>query len=299
LHFHGLYGIVSLSIRGALREEAAVTSVHARASGVRALWTACAIGDGVRDGPAAPEARVAIVTGSSRGIGRATAVALARAGCRVVVNHRDSAGEARQTAREVEEILPGGCVVVQADVTREADAARLVSETLARLGRLDILVNNAGISGPRTFLDIDPAEWDRMIAGNLTSVYLCCRAAIPAMLGRGWGRIINISSTSGVSGGTSGAHYAASKGGVISLTRALASELAPRGITVNAVVPSKIDTEMLRSAVGEAGLAGVAEKIPVRRIGTPREIAALVAFLASEEAGYITGEAITASGGYR
>ncbi len=249
--------------------------------------------------PMPQEQRVAIVTGSSRGIGRAVAVALAAAGCRVVVNYRTSHEAARETAAEVERRNPGGSLVVRADVSREEDVRTLVDETQRRFGRIDILVNNAGVSQPRGFLDMSPADWNAMMEGTLTSVFLCCRAVIPLMLPRGWGRVINIASTSGLTGGTSGAHYAAAKGGVIALTKALASEFAPRGITVNAVVPSKIRTDMLMEALGPGGEEQQVRKIPVGRLGRPEEIASLCVYLASDIAGYITGEAIVASGGYR
>ena len=245
------------------------------------------------------ESRVAIVTGSSRGIGRAIALALAAAGRRVVVNCRESRVAAEKVLAMVEELFPGGGLFVQADVSREEGAAALVAQTVRRFGRLDILVNNAGISDPRPFLDIGPAEWDRMLRANLTSAFHCSRAALPHMLAGRWGRIINISSTSGITGGTSGAHYASAKGGMIALTKALAAEVASMGVTVNSILPSKIETDMLREAVGEAGLEAVASKIPVGRLGKPEEIASLAVYLASEQSGYITGEAITASGGYR
>jgi 3-oxoacyl-[acyl-carrier protein] reductase len=245
------------------------------------------------------QSRVAIVTGASRGIGRATALALAGAGCRVVVNYRESREAAEEVRARAQALAPGPCLAVRADVSREDEVAVMVGETLERLGRIDILVNNAGISDPRRFLDIDLARWNRMVEVNLTGAFLCCHAVLGHMRERKRGRIINVSSTSGLSGGTSGAHYAASKGGLIALTRALASEFARDGITVNAIVPSKIDTEMLRSALGESGAAAQLGKIPVGRFGTPEEIAGLAVYLASEQAGYITGEAITASGGYR
>ncbi len=245
------------------------------------------------------EQRVAIVTGSSRGIGRAVALGLAGAGCQVVVNYRASHEAARETADEVEKSVPGGSLVVKADVTREGDVRTLVEETQRCFGRIDILVNNAALSRPRGFLDMSLADWNTMIEGTLTSVFLCCRAVIPHMLPRRWGRIINIASTSGLTGGTSGAHYAAAKGGVIALTKALASEFAPRGITVNAVVPSKIRTDMLMKTLGEGGEEQLLRRIPVGRLGTPEEIASLCVYLASDLAGYITGEAIVASGGYR
>ena len=243
--------------------------------------------------------RVAVVTGSARGIGRAIALKLAAAGASVVVNYRRSEKEAMETAAVIEAGEQGTCLAVKADVSEEADVEDLFRTTEARFGRLDILVNNAAIAGRRPFLEIDPPAWREMIDNDLTSVYLCCRAALPRMLKAGWGRIVNIASTSGMSGGTSGVHYAAAKGGVIALTKALGREFASRGVTVNAVVPSKIETKQLWDSLGsDAEKKALLEKIPVKRFGTPEEIAGLVLYLVSESAGYITGETIVASGGY-
>jgi 3-oxoacyl-[acyl-carrier protein] reductase len=245
------------------------------------------------------EGKVAIVTGSSRGIGKAIAHCLAEEGCKVVINFRTAVEAARAAASEIESRNPGSTCVIQADVTRESEIAAMVDAAVQRFGRIDILVNNAAIGQGRGFLDITPEDWRRMIETNLTGVFLCCRAVIPFMLPGKWGRIINIASTSGLTGGTSGAHYAAAKGGVLTLTRSLSSEFAPQGITVNSVVPSKIETEMLWSSLDEKGKTDLLRKIPVRRFGTPEEIGNIVAFIASDRAGYITGEMIVASGGYR
>jgi NAD(P)-dependent dehydrogenase (short-subunit alcohol dehydrogenase family) len=245
------------------------------------------------------EGRVAIVTGASRGIGRAIALCLADEGCSVVVNYRSSAALAEEAAGAAALRSGAASFACAADVTRESDVAAMVEQTLRRFCRIDILVNNAALSQHRKFLSIAFEDWRRMMECNLDSVFLCCRAVIPAMVERAYGRIINISSTSGITGGTSGAHYAAAKGGVISLTKALSSEFAPKGITVNAIVPSKIETDMFREALDEKGREELRARIPVRRFGTPEEIGALAAFLASDNAGYITGEMIVASGGYR
>jgi 3-oxoacyl-[acyl-carrier protein] reductase len=245
------------------------------------------------------QGRVAVVTGSSRGIGRAIAQSLADEGCKVVINFRASADAAARAASEIEGRNPGSTCVIQADVTRESETAAMMEAAVRRFGRIDILVNNAGVAQGRGFLDISPEDWRRMIETNLTGAFLCCRAAIPFMLQGKWGRIVNIASTSGLTGGTSGAHYAAAKAGVIALTKSLSSEFAPRGITVNSVVPSKIETEMLRSSLDERGRTELLKRIPVRRFGTPQEIGNIVAFIASDRAAYITGEMIVASGGYR
>jgi 3-oxoacyl-[acyl-carrier protein] reductase len=245
------------------------------------------------------ENKVAIVTGSSRGIGRAIALAFAQEGCKVVVNYCRSKEKAMEVSAEIVRINPNGSIVVQADVSAEVEVERMVDKTITAFGKLHILVNNAGVAHKSAFVDISLSEWEHIIQNNLTSVFLCTRIAIPHLLKNGWGRIINISSTSGITGGTSGAHYAAAKGGVIAFTKALSSEFAQHGITVNAIVPSKIETDILWGSLDEKGKETLLQKIPVRRFGQPEEIASLALFLASENAGYITGEAIVASGGYR
>jgi len=165
-------------------------------------------------------------------------------------------------------------------VSREDDVAAMVHSATTRFGRLDILVNNAGIGERRAFLDIGPTEWHDMIEDDLTSVYLCSRATLPHMLRGGWGRIINIASTSGMTGGTSGGHYAAAKGGVIALTKSLGREFTSRGITVNAIVPSKVETVMLeRSLEDEEEKRALREKIPAKRLAGRRRLPALRSFL--------------------
>jgi len=244
--------------------------------------------------------KVAIITGSARGIGRAIALCFADAGCKVVVNYHHSKAKAWEVAQEIEGRISGRSLVVKADVANKDDVGRMVSETLQKFSKIDILVNNAGISHHCNFLDLTLEDWNRMIDVNLTGVFICSQVTVPVILKQGWGRIINIASTSGITGGTSGVHYAAAKGGVIAFTKALSSEVARFGVTVNAIVPSKIETDMLDQAVGgEKGKAALLPKIPVGRLGKPEEIAQLALFLASEAAGYITGETIVASGGYR
>jgi len=243
--------------------------------------------------------KVAIVTGSSRGIGRAIAIAFAKEGCKVVVNYCHSKQNAMEVSEEIERINPNASIVIQADVSREDEVERMVDKTIAAFGKLHMLVNNVGVFHRCAFLDMSLSEWEQIIHNDLTSVFLCTRIAIPHILKNKWGRIINISSTSGITGGTSGAHYAAAKGGVIAFTKALSSEFSPYGITVNAIVPSKIETDMLWGSLNRKGKEKVLKRIPVRRFGKPEEIASLALFIASENAGYITGESIVASGGYR
>lgn len=243
--------------------------------------------------------KVAIVTGSSRGIGRAIALCFAGSGCRVVVNYCHSRENALEVAEGIEKEIRNGSLVVKADVSKEDEVEKMVDKTIDKFGKIDILVNNVGIFHQCSFLDMTLEEWNRIINNDLNSVFICSRIALPHILKQGRGRIINIASTSGMTGGTSGAHYAAAKGGVIAFTKALSSELAQHGITVNAIVPSKIETDMLWSSLDEKGKEILLKKIPVRRFGRPEEIASLALFLASEDSGYITGETIVASGGYR
>jgi NAD(P)-dependent dehydrogenase (short-subunit alcohol dehydrogenase family) len=240
---------------------------------------------------------VALVTGGTRGIGKAIALRLAAAGADVGIVGLTGAGEA-----VVEEIRSRGvrAAGVRGDVAGAADVSRMIREVSGKLGVVDILVNNAAIADFRyaSAWELSEATWNRMCDVNLKGVFLCCREVIPPMLQKGWGRIVNISSTSGISGGTSGVHYAASKGGVIALSKALASELAPRGVTVNVVAPSKIDTEMFRFVNPGEKRESTIRKIPVGRLGTPEEISEAVAYFAGETAGYTTGQVLVVSGGY-
>jgi len=239
----------------------------------------------------------ALVTGGTRGIGRAIAWRLAAAGADVGIVSRSSDGA--PVVREIEK-LGVRAFAVKADVSDPDSARSMVEAVREALGLVDVLINNAAIADPgyKNAWELAAGSWDRMICVNLSGVHYCCAAAVPQMLARGWGRIVNIASTSGISGGTSGAHYAASKGGVIALSKALARELAPRGITVNVVAPSKIDTEMFRQAAGEEERLGTIHRIPVGRLGRPEEVAEAVAYFAGEEAGYTTGQVLVVSGGY-
>jgi len=191
-------------------------------------------------------------------------------------------------------------LAVQGDLAGPGAVQRLTDAIRQALGPVDILATCAAIADPgyRNAWELAAGSWERMIGVNLNGVYYCCAAVLPGMLSRGWGRIVNIASTSGISGGTSGAHYAASKGGVIALSKALARELAPRGITVNVVAPSKIDTEMFRSVTGAEERAATIRRIPVGRLGRPEEIAEAVAYFAGAESGYTTGQVLVVSGGY-
>jgi NAD(P)-dependent dehydrogenase (short-subunit alcohol dehydrogenase family) len=239
--------------------------------------------------------KIAVITGAGRGIGRAIALRLAGAGAKVAV-----ADLLIENANLVtNEICAQGrqAIAIPVDVSQADLVNRMMTTVLAEFGGIDILINNAGIFKAEPFDEMTEDQWDRMIAVHLKGCFLCCRAAVPHMLERNSGCIINIASTSGITGGTSGAHYAAAKGGIVALTRSLGRELAGRGIRVNAVAPSKIETDMLQAGTPEARVALI-KKIPLGRVGKAEEIANVVAFLASEEASYITGEVIVASGGY-
>lgn len=241
-------------------------------------------------------ARVALVTGGSRGIGRAAAIALARAGASVVVNYLTNEAAANEVVGEIS-AMGRECMAARADVSVFREAQELVRSVVARFGRLDILVNNAGITQPEPFSETTEAKWDRMIEVNLKSVFNCCKAAVPHMERQEWGRIINMSSVVAKSGGIgAGVHYCAAKAGVLGLTKALASQLAARGITVNAIAPAMIDTEMIRWRPPEL-LERHLSLIPAGRLGHVDEVAGVVVYLASEEASFVTGATIDVNGG--
>ncbi|HEY42437.1 MAG TPA: SDR family oxidoreductase [Anaerolineae bacterium] len=242
------------------------------------------------------DGQVAIVTGAARGIGRAIAIQLASSGAKIVVTDIQSS-KSEDVVKEIVDI-GGEAKSIQVDVTKADQVQKMVDETLDAYGRIDILVNNAGIFTAATFPEMTEAQWDEMLAVHLKGTFLCSRAVIEHMLDRGSGCIINIASTSGISGGTSGAHYAAAKGGVIAFTRSIGKELAGKGIRVNAVAPSKIETDMLQGVDTPEARAQLIRKIPLGRLGRPEDIAEVVVFLASESASYIVGEVIVASGGY-
>jgi 3-oxoacyl-[acyl-carrier protein] reductase len=240
---------------------------------------------------------IALVTGGTRGIGRAIALRLASDGAEVAVVSRASDGTA--VVRELES-LGVRALALRGDVSDPDVVEELLASTVRRLGTVDILVNNAAVADPAytRAWELDREGWQRMLAVNLDGVFYCCSAALRRMRESGWGRIINIASTSGITGGTSGVHYAASKGGVIALSKALAREVAGLGITVNVVAPSKIETDMFRAALTEEDRKATVERIPVGRFGRPEEIAEAVAYFAGEEAGYTTGQVLVVSGGY-
>jgi 2-hydroxycyclohexanecarboxyl-CoA dehydrogenase len=249
--------------------------------------------------PAWPEPRTAIVTGGGSGIGLAIGTRLGVEGAAVAVFDLDG-DSATAAAAAIEGA--GGCAIgLTVDVTDRPRVDDAVAEVRERLGAATILVNNAGLAPFERFLDIERGSYDRVVAVNLTGTFDCCQAVAPDMIAAGWGRIVNIASSAAQTGSARQVHYAAAKAGVIGLTRALAKELGPKGITVNAVPPSFVDTPMLRDseAAGFLG-AGVAEHektTPVRRVGLPEDIAAACAYLVRDEAGFITGQVIGVNGG--
>lgn len=237
----------------------------------------------------------ALVTGGGRGIGRAICLALAKAGFDLCINYAAGSADAEQTAEECRE-LGVQAVVLQADVTNPAECQNLVEKAAGTFGRLDVLVNNAGVNADKLILRMQEADFDKVIDTNLKGAFFCCKAACKLMMRQRYGRIINISSVVGLHGNAGQSNYAASKAGLIGLTKSLAKEFAARGVTVNAVAPGFIETDMT-AAMPEAAKAAALEAVPAGRIGQADEVAAAVAFLASSQAAYITGQVLCVDGG--
>jgi NAD(P)-dependent dehydrogenase (short-subunit alcohol dehydrogenase family) len=236
---------------------------------------------------------VAIVTGAARGLGRAAAERLHEQGASVAVHARDLA-----RAAAVAEALGERGFAVEGDLAIEGVPAAIVRRTVERFGRVDVLVNNAALPLTTRFEQIAAEEWRRALEVNMTAPFLLIQAVVPHMKAQGYGRVVNVSSTAGRMVSTlGGAHYTASKTGLLGLTRAAAKELGKYGITVNAVCPGMIDTELTRESASPERLAALAQGFPVPRLGTAREVADLICFAASEEAGYITGAALDINGG--
>ena len=240
--------------------------------------------------------RVAVVTGGGRGIGKAISAILADSGAKVVVADVDEAS-ARQTSKEL--AGPSGDVIGSfVDVAQEESVSSLMQMALESFGRIDILVNNAGIMYRTRLMDISLDEWEQTLQVNLTGVFLCTKAVLPIMKESVFGRIVNISSSAGRSVSTlGGAHYTASKAGVLGLTRAAAKEVAPLGITVNAICPGLIETKMAMETTTPEELQRFLDSFPIPRLGLPEEIGHLVVFLCSDEAAYITGASLDINGG--
>lgn len=241
------------------------------------------------------EGKVALVTGASRGIGRAVALELARAGAEVAVNYAASEGPAQEVVREIE-ALGRRALAVKFDVADHEAVARGVKEVEEAFGRIDILVNNAGITRDGVCMRLKEEDWERVLSVNLKGAFLVTRAALPGMLKRRWGRIVNISSVVAFSGNPGQTNYAASKAGLVGFSRSLALEVASRGITVNVVAPGFIETDMT-AALPEKAREALLSRVPLGRPGTPEEVAYAVVFLASEKAAYITGTVLHVNGG--
>jgi len=239
--------------------------------------------------------KVAVVTGSSRGIGRAIAILLAKQGAKVVVNSAKTPEAAAAVVREIEQ-NGGEAMNVTADVSVQADAERLIKTAVDAYGRLGILVNNAGTTRDTLLMRMSEADWDAVMDLNLKGTFFCTKAAVRPMLRAKSGRIINITSVSGLAGNAGQANYAASKAGLVGFTRSVARELASRSITCNAVAPGYVPTA-LTNVLSDELKAKAIEVIPLGRAGTAEEIAAAVVFLASDEAAYVTGHVLTVDGG--
>ncbi len=234
--------------------------------------------------------KVALVTGGSRGIGRATALALARAGAKVAVNYKTHVADAEAVCAEIGS-QGGQAVAVQADVSISAQVTEMIRQVEDQFGPVAVLVNNAGITRPQPLHEITEQHWDEVLTVNLKSVFLVTQAVLPGMRAAKWGRIVNLSSVAAQTGGVIGPHYAASKAGIIGLTHTYAALLAKEGITVNAIAPALIETEMIRN-----NPRAKPDLIPVGRFGTVDVVADVVVMLATN--GYITGQTINVNGGW-
>ena len=239
--------------------------------------------------------KVALVTGGSRGIGRATALALAGQGAAIAVNYVSNEAAAKETVAEIER-CGGRAVALQGDVSVAEDAKRLIDETVAAFEAVHILVNNAGLTHDELLLRMSEEAWDRVIEVDLRGAFLCTKAALRPMVRQRWGRIVNIASIAGVVGNPGQSNYAAAKAGLIGFTKAVAKEVASRNITANAIAPGLVETEMTKDLT-EAQQQAVLSIVPVGRAAKPEEVAAAAVYLASEEAAYVTGHCLNLDGG--
>jgi len=240
--------------------------------------------------------KVAIVTGSARGIGRAIALKLAEVGADIVVNDIAAASVALESTANEIRTLNRKVLAVTADVSSPPDVARMVETAVSSMGRIDILVNNAGVTRDQLIMRMTDEDWDTVLNIDLKSAFLCTRAVLRYMIKQRWGRIVSIASVVGIMGNAGQANYASAKAGIIGLTKSIAKEVGSRGITANAVAPGFIETR-LTEQLDEKQRQALMQRIPLGSIGTPRDVAEAVAFLASEEAKYITGQVLGIDGG--
>lgn len=241
------------------------------------------------------ENKVAVVTGSSRGIGRAIALELAARGAKVVVNYNSNSAAAEEVVGKITE-SGGEAIAIQADVSKLDQAKALIKAAAAEYGKLDILVNNAGITRDNLMALMKEEDWDLIMETNLKSAFNCSKAALRFMMRKRYGRIINITSVAGLSGNAGQTNYSASKAGLIGLTKALAREIGARSITVNAIAPGFVETDLTRELPDDLKQAAI-EITPLGRWGTGEDVAYAVAFMASDEASYITGQTLSVDGG--
>ena len=241
------------------------------------------------------QGKCALVTGGSRGIGRAVCLELARQGARVAVNYAGNAAAAQETV-EACRALGAEAFAIQADVAGAAESEAMVKEVLARFGRLDILVNNAGVTRDGLMLTMKEADWDAVLDTNLKGAFHCMKAVYRPMMKQKYGRIVNLSSIVGLRGNAGQANYAASKAGLIGLTKSMAKELAARNVTVNAVAPGFIDTDMT-AALPEKAREALLASIPMGRLGQAEDVARAVAFFAGDDSAYVTGQVLCVDGG--
>lgn len=239
----------------------------------------------------------AIVTGASRGIGAAIALELSKLGFDIIVNYNGSQSKAQVVLDEIKS-RGGNGDIFKCDVSNRSEVDEMIGFSLKKYGRISVLVNNAGVSQIKLFTDITQDDWRKMVSVNLDGVFNCCQSVLPSMIHEKSGRIINISSVWGVYGASCEVHYSAVKAGVIGMTKALAREVAPSGITVNAISPGCIMTDMLREDCDDKTIRMLVEESPVGRLGTPQDVAKAAAFLASDNADFITGQVLGVDGGF-